>query len=211
MDEGEFERYVDGLLGGEDPTLVEMRNEARERGIPTIQVPPELARLLELLVAVTRPRRVLEFGTLFGYSAINLARSLPPDGHVWTLELSSLHAGIARANLERAGVAERVSVIEGPALESVAQLGAEPFDFVFIDADKPSYPAYLEAVMGHVHSGSVIVADNLWRGGAVMEPDDDVTRGIARFNQMVSGDTRLRTVILSNRGGEDALSISLVR
>jgi predicted O-methyltransferase YrrM len=206
-----FGRYTETLFGSEEPLLRELRAEAKDLGIPTIQISPDLARLLTTLVAMRRPRRVLEFGTLFGYSSIVMARALPEGGHIWTLELAPRHAEIARANFERAGVGDRITVLVGPAMESVHTLPTDPFDFVFIDADKPGYPAYLDASLARSAPGTVIIGDNLWRGGDVVKADGDVARGAGEFNRRVASDSRLVTTIVLNRDGSDAASISVVK
>jgi predicted O-methyltransferase YrrM len=206
-----FETYAESLFGPEEAMLAELRAEAKDLGIPTIQISPDLARLITTLVTIRRPRRVLEFGTLFGYSTIVMARALPDDGHIWTLELAPKHAEIARANFKRAGVEDRVTVLVGPAIDSVNTLPSDAFDFVFIDADKQGYPAYLDAALARSSPGTVIVGDNLWRRGDVVDPEDDTTRGAAEFNRRVATDPRLVTTIVLNRDGSDAASISVVK
>lgn len=211
MSEGRFENYFESLFGEEDPALEQMRREATSKGIPSIEVPPDLGRLLSLLIPATGASKILEIGTLFGYSSILMARALPAGGKITTLEVSSKHAEVARSNFERTAVADRVSVIEGDALDSLKKLGSESFDLVFIDADKPGYPAYLDAVIPLTHSGSLIIADNVWRDGAVSDPEGDGTKGLAEFNRKMAQDSRLLSTLVSNRGGLDAASISLVK
>ena len=204
------DEYANALLGGEDEALTRMRSEAEEAGLPRIQVPPEIGRLLTFLVKLSGARRILEIGTLFGYSTVIMARALPEDGSLVTLEVEPRHAELAAANLARAGLADRARIEAGDARASLAAMSGETFDLVFIDADKVSYPAYLEAGLDLTHKGSVIVADNVWRGGGVTAPSDDNTRGAARFNEMIASDPRLLTVFVSSRGGDDATSVSLV-
>lgn len=164
-------------------------------------------RLLALLVALTGARRVLEVGTFSGYSAVAMAEALPADGELVTLELRADHAAKAREHIEEAGLGERVRVIEGPAAASLAQLEG-PFDLAFIDADKASYPDYFEAVLALMRPGGLIVADNVLRGGRVLDPsrrgDDDV--GMRTFNDLVAVDGRVEAVMLTVRDG-----ISLIR
>lgn len=205
------DQYANALFGGEDALLAAMRTEAEAAGLPRIQVPPEIGRLLTFLIALTRPRRVLEIGTLFGYSTVIMARALPEGGSLVSLEVEPRHADIARHNLVRAGLDDRARIVEGNALDSLRQIAGETFDLVFIDADKISYPAYLEAALRLTRSGSVIVADNVWRGGAVTAPGDDNARGAGRFNEMLAADSRLLSIFVASRGGEDATSVSLVR
>jgi predicted O-methyltransferase YrrM len=173
-------------------------------------VPPEIGRLLTLLIKLRGARRVLEIGTLFGYSTVIMARALPGNGSLLSLEFEPKHAAIARRNLERAGVSARARVEQGDAAELLRRLSDETFDLVFIDADKASYPVYLQQSLRLTRSGSVIVADNVWRGGEVVDPQDDNARGAAEFNRMVADESRLLTVFISSRGGEDAASVSLV-
>ena len=158
-----------------DPALDQVRAASRAAGLPEIEVAPNQGALLALWCRMAGARRVLEFGTLGGYSTVHLARAVGPHGRVVTLELDPHHAAVARENFRRAGVADVVELIEGPAAESAQQLiesGAEPFDLVFIDADKPSNPRYLEQAVQLSHPGTVIVVDNVVRAGRIADPDD---------------------------------------
>jgi predicted O-methyltransferase YrrM len=205
-----LDEYAQKLFGGEDVLLNEMRREAEEKGIPAIQVPPDLGRLLRLLMVQTQAKSVLEIGTLFGYSSILMARAMPVDGRLVTLEVNPMHADVAQQNLERAGVAEKVWIMRGPAAETLESLRGQIFDLVFIDADKDSYPRYLELSLHLVRSGSIIVADNVWRNGAVLAPQDSTAEGAARFNELLARDTRLQSTMIATRGGADAASVSIV-
>jgi predicted O-methyltransferase YrrM len=211
LSEERFERYFESLFGEEDAGLREMRKEAADKGIPSIEVPSDLGRLLCVLIAATGASDVLEIGTLFGYSSILMARALPANGHVTTLEVSSKHAQTARSNFQRVGLEDRVTVVEGDALDSLRKLASRSFDLVFIDADKPTYPSYLDAVMPLTHAGSLIVADNVWRDGSVADPQDEGTRGLAEFNRKVASDSRLLSTLVMNREGSDAASVSVIR
>jgi predicted O-methyltransferase YrrM len=153
---------------------------------------------------------VLEIGTLFGYSAIIMARALPDDGRLITLEMQPRHAEVAQANLQRAGVAERVEVRVGSAVDTLAGM-TDPFDFVFIDADKASYPVYLDHALRLTRPGAIIVADNLWRHGEVLRAENEDNRGIAEFNRRFAAHPQLLSVILPTRGGEDATGIAIVK
>ncbi|SDQ34480.1 O-methyltransferase [Quadrisphaera sp. DSM 44207] len=164
------------LVVGADPVLERALAASRAAGLPAIDVAPNQGKLLMLLARLAGARRVLEVGTLGGYSTTWLVRGLPVDGRVLTLELEPRHAEAARANLERAGVADRVEVRVGPAVGSLEQLvaeGAEPFDLVFLDADKQGTPRYLELALQLTRPGSVIVCDNVVRGGRIVEPGGD--------------------------------------
>jgi predicted O-methyltransferase YrrM len=208
-----LQAYVDKLFGGEDEFLRSIREEAEREGLPTIQVPVEVGRLLTLLILQTGARTVLEIGTLFGYSGIVMARSLPSDGKLLTLEVEPRHARLARSNFQRAGVADKVELREGSALESLSGLEGRQFDLVFIDADKQTYPEYLAWSLKLVHPGSVIVADNVWRGGSVAEADehDPASGGISRFNNELARNDRLYSTIVPTRECADATSVSIVR
>ena len=154
----EVDNYLIDALIAEDPLLDRVLQNNQRAGLPPIDVAANQGQLLALLVRITGARRVLEIGTLGGYSTLWMARELPEDGRVITLEYSPQHAVVARENLRLAGVADRVEVIEGPALDSLAALeDSPPFDLVFIDADKPNNPRYLEWVMRHARSGTLIV------------------------------------------------------
>jgi caffeoyl-CoA O-methyltransferase len=176
-------------------------------GMAEMMVDAVEGRLLGMLVAVSGARRILEVGTFTGYSAVSMAEALPPDGHVTTLELRGEHAAKAREHIQAAGMSDRISVIEGPALESLAGLEG-PFDLAFIDADKRGYPAYYEAIMRLLRPGGLIVADNVMRSGRVL---DETTRapdnvGMRAFNDRVAADHRVEVVMLTVRDG-----ISLIR
>lgn len=211
MHETTLSGYVRSLYGDEDEMLRTMRAEAEEHGLPAIQVPFELGRLLQVLVMQSGAARVLEIGTLFGYSTVLMARALPPTGKITTLEVAPKHAELAASNFQRAGVADRITVEVGPAVDSLQRLEGERFDFVFIDADKESYPTYLEHALRLTESGATIVADNVWRDGAVLAPagDADVS-GLAEFNRALAENRRLLTSVIPTRDGRDATSVSVV-
>lgn len=208
----QIDAYIRDLFVPADPVLDAALHDMKAGGLPTIQVPPELGRLLAILVRTSGAQRILEIGTLGGYSAIWMARALPPDGHLLSLELDPHHADVARGNLARAGLAERVEIRVGAALELLPTLLAEPpFDMVFIDADKPSYPQYLDWALRLVRPRGLIVGDNTLRGGAVLDPADDGARAIDRFNRAAAANPRLDAIILPNRSGNDGMLIAVVR
>ena len=210
------DRYVDELFGG-DATIDAAFARSTAAGLPPIQVARAQGRLLAVLVRATGARRVLEVGTLAGISAIWMGRALPPGGRLVTLEVEPRHAEVARANLDEAGLRDVVDVRVGPALEVLAALadeGAEPFDLVFIDADKPPYAEYLEASLRLARPGTVIVADNVIRRGAVAEPSDDAAvAGARRFNALVAAHPRLDAAILQTVGEKhhDGMAVAVVR
>jgi len=209
--------YIENLFLPDDPALTATLSDSAAAGLPEIAVSPAQGKLLTLLARAVGARRILEIGTLGGYSAICLARALPADGRLVTLELSPLHAAVAQANIARAGLAERVELRVGPGVASLAHLaaeGAEPFDLVFIDADKPSYVAYLEGSLPLARPGALIIADNVVRQGRVMDAtsDDDNAQGARRFNDQLAADPRLSAVVLQTVGskGHDGLAIAIV-
>lgn len=207
--------YFVSTLVEEDDALVRARDDSRAAGLPDHEVAPNQGALLSLLARMSGARRVLEIGTLGGYSTIWLARAA---GHVTTLEVDPACARIAQANLERAGVADRVTLVTGPAVDSLAALierRVEPYDLVFIDADKPNNPRYLAAALRLTRPGSVIVADNVVRDGAVADPDstDGRVRGVRTFLDLVAADSRLEATALQTVGskGWDGFALALVR
>jgi caffeoyl-CoA O-methyltransferase len=161
-------------------------------------------RLLEMLVWLSDARQVLEFGTYSGYSSLSMARALPPDGRIFTLEVDEKHASFARRHIAESPYADRIEVLLGPALESVARLDG-PFDLVFIDADKENYARYYEAALPKLSPRGLIAVDNTLWSGAVLDPDaddaSDSTRALAAFNDMVVSDERVACVMLTIRDG----------
>ena len=190
---------------------------SRAAGLPEIAVAPNQGRLLHLLALASGARRILEVGTLGGYSTICLARALPPDGRLVTLEVERRHAEVARRNLARAGVAERVEVRVGQALELLPQLesdGLEPFDFTFIDADKPSNSDYFRWAVRLSRPGALIVVDNVVRGGKVAQgPDQDANvQGVRGLVDLLAHDGRVRAAALQTVGvkGYDGFLLAVV-
>ncbi|MFC4140363.1 MULTISPECIES: O-methyltransferase [unclassified Microbacterium] len=181
------DEYFAGELVHEDDALVAARESGAETTMPNAEVAANQGALLGMLVQLVGARRVLEFGTLAGYSTIWFARAVGAEGRVVTLELEQQNADVARQNFARAGVADRIETLLGPAGDSAERLiadGTEPFDFVFIDADKPSNPRYLAAALRLTHPGALIVIDNVVRDGAVIDPDSDDPR-VAGVRQVV--------------------------
>ena len=208
--------YIESLFGGNDAALTQNLADAGAAGLPSINVSANQGRLLYLLATIARAERILEIGTLGGYSTTWLARAVAPGGLVVSLEVSDHHATVARRSLARAVPGVAVEVRVGPAAASLRQMAAtrEPaFDFVFIDADKPSYVHYLELVMPLTRPGTVIVADNLIRDGAVMDaiPADENATGARAFNAAIAAHPRLESTILPIvRHTIDGMSISIV-
>ena len=205
--------WVEGRFVPEDAALEGALSASASAGLPAIQVSAAQGRLLELLVRISGASSVLEVGTLGGYSTIWLARGLGPGGRVLTLELDAHHAEVARANLEAAGVADAVDVRVGPAAETLAAL-TDPFDFVFIDADKPSTPTYFSEAVRLSRPGTVIVVDNVVRQGSVVhdDPADANAQGIRGFAEIVAHDPRLRGTAIQTVGrkGYDGFAVVVV-
>lgn len=209
--------YIVDALFEADPALDAVLATNRDQGLPAIDVSPAQGKLLSLLARMQGARIVLEIGTLGGYSTIWLARGLPADGKIVTLELDPHHARVARSNFERAGVSERVELRIGPALESLAALNAEdagPFDLIFIDADKPNNPHYLSWAMRLSRPGTVIVCDNVIRDGAVLDDDghDANVEGARAAFSFIGSDKRLDGTAIQTVGakGYDGFAIAIV-
>jgi caffeoyl-CoA O-methyltransferase len=202
--------YIGRLFAPEDPLLLALREEADRSGLPPIAISADAGRLLQVLIAAAGVRRVLEVGTLGGYSAIWIARALPADGRLLTIEREPAHAAFARRFLERAGVAERVTVRVGAALDVLPALDGERFDLVFLDADKAPLPTYLDWALRLLGPGGLVVADNALRGGRVLDPSatDADTEGVREFNRRLAGDPRLTSVLVPTH---DGVAIGVVR
>ena len=212
------DRYFTDRLQPKDVVLEAALRSSEAAGLPPIQVSPSQGRLLGILARAIGARRILEIGTLGGYSTICLGRSLPPEGRLISLELSPLHAGIARENLERAGLAPRVEIREGPALESLPKLAAErgaPFDLTFIDADRPNLPAYFDWAVRLSRPGALIVVDNVVRRGEVADPSnqDPNVLGVRRLVEQVAQDPRVEAAANPTVGakGYDGILVAIIR
>ena len=210
--------YITGRLIGTDPVLDGALAANAAGGLPPIDVSAAQGRMLELFARMSGARRILEVGTLGGYSTIWLARALPADGKLVTLELEPHHAEVARANLANAGLGDRCEVRTGPAVESLAAMiaaGEGPFDLVFIDADKPSNVAYLDAGLQLTRPGSVILVDNVVREGAVTDPDHPDPRvfGTRVLFDAVAAEPRLDATAIQTVGdkGWDGFLLAVVR
>ena len=201
------ESYLCDLFVGNDDATSSTLAAAEAAGLPPHSVSPLEGKLLNLLVRIAGARSILEIGTLAGFSTIWMARGLPDDGRLITLEADRRHAAVARANVEGAGLAEVVEIREGLALETLPRLaeeGAGPFDLVFIDADKENNPGYLQWALRLTRPGSLIVADNVVRAGAVVDvgDNDPSVAGVRRFNELVAADARLDATALQTVGGK---------
>jgi predicted O-methyltransferase YrrM len=205
------------LLHTEDAALTGAREAADAAGMPKIEVSAQHAKLLSLLATISHATRVLEIGTLAGYSTIALARGVGPGGRIVTLEYAQAHADVARQNLDRAGVGDRVEIVVGAALDTLPRLAdrGEVFDFFFIDADKENNPAYVEWAVALAQPGAVVVIDNIARMGRVLDPapDDHQARGVHDMFVMMGEHPRLDTAAIQTVGtkGWDGFAVAVVR
>jgi predicted O-methyltransferase YrrM len=209
--------YISDLLVLPDDALGAALEASDSAGLPTIAVAPNIGKLLHLLARANGARRILEIGTLGGYSTIWLARALPPGGRLMTLDFDPKHTQVARANITRAGLDHLVEQREGRAVETLSQLveaGEEPFDFIFIDADKESYADYLEWSLKLSRPGTIIVADNVVRAGKVSDAasTDPLVQGVRRFLDRLAAEPRVSATAIQTVGikGHDGLAIALV-
>ncbi len=210
------DEYVTGLLAPPDEALDAAVRAGEEAGLPQIQVSPPQGKLLHLLAKTIGARTVLEFGTLAGYSTIWLARALPADGRLITLEANPDYAEVAAASIVAAGLGEVVEVKVGPALDQLPRLEADgvgPFDLTFIDADKVHTPDYFAWTLEHSRPGSLIVADNVVREGRLADPDsDDATiPAQRRFHEMLAAEPRVEATTIQTVGGKGYDGFSLIR
>jgi predicted O-methyltransferase YrrM len=206
------DEYLAGALVGEDAALDAALRASEEAGLPAIAVSPLQGRLLNLLARVQGARAILEIGTLGGYSTIWLARALPADGRLVSLEAEPHYAEVARANVARAGLGGLVEIRVGPALETLPEVEG-PFDLVFIDADKRTTPAYFEAALERSRPGGLIVGDNVVRGGALLAGADPSSEGMRRFVDLLAAEPRVEATVIQTVGakGYDGFALALVR
>jgi predicted O-methyltransferase YrrM len=211
------DRYLTNLFAPDDAVLEAALHASAAAELPPIQVSANQGKLLNLLARAQGAKNILELGTLGGYSTIWLARALPPNGRLVTLEVNPKCAQVARANFERAGVSEVVDLRLGPALETLPRLVDEfrgPFDLIFIDADKPNYPNYLPWVLKLSRRGTIIVADNVVRNGAVADAssNDPLVQGVRRFNELLAAEQRVSATAIQTVGskGYDGFALAVV-
>lgn len=211
------DNYISGLLAPHDEALQVTLAASSQHGLPEIQVSPTQGKLLYVLARMVGARNILEIGTLGGYSTIWMARALPADGRVLTLEFSPKHAEVARANFAHAGLAKVIEIRVGAALDTLPNIAAEnpdPFDLIFIDANKSAMPEYFDWALRLTHPGSVILADNVVRDGAVINansPDPDI-QGVRRFNERLAAESRVSATEIQTVGskGYDGFALAVV-
>ncbi len=209
--------YIKEKMVPEDAVLKEALNNASDAGLPVIAVSPTQGKLLNLLARMCGARKILEIGTLGGYSTIWLARALPAGGKIITLELDPSHARVARKNFELAGYSTVIELRMGSALELLPKLAAEavgPFDLIFIDADKGNIPFYFEWALKLSHPGTAIVVDNIIRDGHVIDAknEDPNIKGVRRFNDLLRGESRVSATEIQTVGekGYDGFALLVV-
>jgi len=202
--------YISGLFAPEDQLLASLREEADRTGLPPIAVSADEGRLLQVLLTSVQARRVLEVGTLGGYSAIWMARALPEDGELVTIEIDPKHAEFAKRYLERAGLANKVEIRIGRALDVLPSLDGERFDAVFIDADKEPMPNYFEWALRLLRPGGLLIADNTLWGGRVFDDaeQDEKTTAVREFNRRMANDPRILSILVPTH---DGVAIGVVR
>ena len=210
------DQYVTGLLAPPDEALDAAVRAGEAAGLPQIQVSPPQGKLLHLLAKTIGARSILEFGTLAGYSTIWLARALPAEGRLITLETNSKYAEVATASIAAAGLGEVVEVRVGPALDQLPQLAADgvgPFDLTFIDADKVHTPDYFAWALEHSRPGSLIIADNVIRDGRIadLSDDDPAIAAQRRFHEQLAAESRIEATTIQTVGGKGYDGFSLIR
>ncbi len=207
-----YQAYLRDLFHSDDADLSRLQSEAEAEGIPKISIGPEQGKFLQLLVQLTGARKALEIGVLGGYSGAWIARALPEGGKLIGLELERKHADFARMQWKRMGLADRIEVRVGPALDSLPGLAGEaPFDLIFIDADKGNYPAYLDYAVRYSRPGTVILGDNVHMGGGVVDPerqDSEWVQGMRSFARTLSEDERLMSTVVPY---SDGLAMAVVK
>jgi caffeoyl-CoA O-methyltransferase len=211
------DEYINGLFAPEDPALTAARQAIADSGIPDASISASQGSFLQLMVRLVRASHILELGTFAGYSTIWLARGLKDQGKLITVEANPVHAELATANIERAGLKDRVHLRVGKCLDLLTTIAAEspdPFDLVFIDADKPPYTEYFEWALRLSRPGTLLIFDNVVREGKVLDPssDDPAVRGVRRLNEVLAAEPRVCATILANIGIKkyDGIAIAVV-
>jgi caffeoyl-CoA O-methyltransferase len=211
------DHYIDGLLVTEDNALVATKQSLADAGMPEISVSPNQGKFLHILALLCNAKKILEVGTLAGYSTIWMARALPKDGKLITIELDPKHAAVAKKNIERAGLSDRIEVRIGKAIEILEKMDADkegPFDMIFIDADKPPYTEYFQFALRMSRPGTLIVADNVIRDGKVLDANhtDEMVKGAQRFNRSLAANKDVTATIIQTVGVKeyDGMALAVV-
>ncbi|MBK9542087.1 MAG: O-methyltransferase [Bacteroidetes bacterium] len=221
MDNSLFEKvdhYIADLLGAEDEALKATIQSLDKEGMPQFSVSANQGKFLQIMAMTCGAKRILELGTLGGYAAIWMARALPKDGKLITIESDPGHAAVAKDNIQKAGLSDLVEVRIGKAIDVLNKMISykmSPFDLIFIDADKPPYTEYFEAALKLSRPGTLIICDNVIREGKVLDAksDDDKVQGVQRFNQMLSKNTAVHATIIQTVGSKehDGMAVAVVR
>lgn len=189
--------YVNNIFVREDETLAFVRQQTAEHGLPQINLQPHEGLMVQLFVRMCAARKVVEVGALAGYSAIWIARALPDDGRLITIDKSGEHCRLTRAHIERAGLADKVSVLQGEGRQILDKLAIDaPFDALFVDADKVSYPHYFAWAADHLRRGGIVMAHNAFWGGQILSPQSEDDYGLLRFNQMLADHPAFESTII---------------
>jgi caffeoyl-CoA O-methyltransferase len=220
MKQKDFEavdQYISGLFGPEDKVLESSLKAMDEASMPQISISPNQGNFLYILARLARAKKILELGTLGGYSTICMARALPEDGRLITLEIDPTHAAVAKNNIAKAGLESKVDILVGKAIELLAELktkAAGPFDMIFIDADKPPYAEYFQWALKLSRPGTLIVADNVIREGKVLDENskDEMVTGVQRFNKMLGANRDVSATIMQTVGLKewDGMALAIV-
>jgi len=212
---GSVDNYINSLVARQDDALTAAERAIQESGIPQISVSANQGKFLQVLAKLSGARKILEVGTLGGYSTIWMARALPPGGKMITLEIDPKHAEVARKNFEVAGLSNVIEIRLGKAIDLLPKLKTDnegPFDMIFIDADKPPYAEYFQWALKLSRPGTLIVVDNVIREGKVLDPNttDESARGAARFNKVLSQTEGITATILQNVGAKEHDGMALI-
>ena len=211
------DNYIDGLLVPEDKALLATKQSLEDAGMPQISVSANQGKFLHIMALLCNAKNILEVGTLAGYSTIWLARALPKDGRLITIELDPKHAAVAKKNIELAGLADQVDIHIGKAMDELQKLEAEksgPFDLIFIDADKPPYTEYFQYALRMSRPGTLIIADNVIRDGKVLDTNhpDEMVKGAQRFNKSLAANKDVTATIIQTVGVKeyDGMALAVV-
>lgn len=210
--------YISNLLGQQDEALIATIESLKTENIPQISVSQNQGKFLQVMAKLVGARKILELGTLGGYSTIWMARALPEDGKLVTLEVDARHAAVAKKNIDRAGLSGKVEIRVGKGLDLLAEMienGEAPFDLIFIDADKPPYAEYFQMALKLTRPGSLIIADNVIRDGKVLDPEckDEMVTGVQRFNEVLSKTYGVTATIIQTVGTKehDGMALAVVQ